>query len=71
MALALALVRMGRIAAGTIRIDGAPVSAMGPRRFHPFRQRIQAVFPDGSGQLPPRLTVRETFRETLSVWHRR
>lgn len=70
-AVALAVLRLREVESGTIRLGGVDLRSLGERRFRPMRRRIQAVFPDSAGQLSPGLTVREAFREVLSVWMRR
>lgn len=70
-ALALAILKAGPVESGTIRFAGIPVLTFDPERFRAVRRRLQGVFPEGYGQLSPGLTVREAFREVLSVWHRR
>ncbi len=71
LALALALVKEHPVASGTITFAGIPVQRFGVHRFRPVRRRIQAVFSDATGQLTPGMTVRETFREVITLWHRR
>lgn len=71
LALALAVVKAGPVAAGSITFAGIPLLSFSEARFRPVRRRLQAVFPDALGQLPPGLTVREAFREVLDVWARR
>lgn len=70
-AVALAVLKQREVAEGIVRFSGVALRSLDERRFRPMRKRIQAVFPDSSGQLSPSLTVREAFRETLDVWHRR
>ena len=70
-ALASALLKIGPAAAGAITFAGIPVLTFDQQRFRAVRKRIQAVFPDRCGQLPSALTVREAFREVVSVWCRR
>lgn len=71
LAFCLALVKRHPIAAGSIGFAGVSVSEMDEARFRPLRRRIQAVFPDAYGQLAPKLTIEEAFREVLNVWHRK
>lgn len=70
-AIALAVLRQRAVDAGTIRFGDIDFHSLSEDRFRPMRRRLQAVFPDSSGQLPASFTVRETFRESLGVWFRR
>jgi len=71
LALALAVLKQGPVASGSIAFAGVSLSSLDERRFRAMRRRLQAVFPDRSGQLSAGLTVREAFREVLRVWRRR
>jgi oligopeptide/dipeptide ABC transporter ATP-binding protein len=51
---------------GTVRLDG---SDLGAKRTTEQRRAIQMVFQDPYSSLNPRLTVRQTLRELLSVHH--
>lgn len=68
LALALAVVKAGPVASGSVTFAGIPVLNFSEARFRPVRRRLQAVFPDAMGQLSPGFTVREAFREVLDIW---
>jgi len=70
-AFSLALVKRHPIGAGSVIFAGVPVSEMDEARFRPLRRRLQAVFSNSSGQLAPKLTIEESFREVLNIWHRK
>jgi ABC-type microcin C transport system duplicated ATPase subunit YejF len=68
--LALAVLAGGPVEAGAVRFCGVDLAGLDERRFRPLRGRLQGLFPDSFGQLPPSLTVREAFLEILAVWRR-
>lgn len=68
--LTMALLRLIPITEGTIVFDETEISSMPLRKFRLFRNRIQAVFSDGFGQLSPGFSLDHAFREVLRVWHR-
>lgn len=55
------------IAAGQLLLDGADQSRGGSHRSREFRRRVQMVFQDPYSSLNPRMTVRETIHEALSL----
>ena len=52
---------------GTIRFDGAPVTAMDESDLQRFRRRAQLVFQDPNATFNPRMTVAEAVGEPLSI----
>ncbi len=60
--LALALAGEGPVDGGAIVIAGVPLESHDPRRLRRIRRKVRFVFPDRCGQLPPDLTIRESFR---------
>ncbi len=68
--LALALLKMRPVEGGRIRFRDLEIGALREERFRPMRRHLQAVFPEAMGQLSPGRTVRECFREVLSIWMR-
>lgn len=69
--LTLALLKLHPVASGRITFGGVDLTALSERRVRPIRWRFQAVFPDRFGQLTSNLTISQSFREVLRVWHRR
>lgn len=63
--LARCVLGLETINGGTIRYRGERIDDLGPRRFRPYRSRIQIVFQDPTDSLNPRLTVRQTLIEPL------
>ena len=62
--LARCIVGLQRPDSGAVRLDGAP---LGQRRSARERRAVQIVFQDPYSSLNPRLSVRRTLRELLSV----
>ena len=52
---------------GTIRFDGADITALRGAPLRRLRRRMQMVFQDGSGSLNPRMTVGDILEEPLIV----
>jgi peptide/nickel transport system ATP-binding protein len=52
---------------GRVTIDGQDVLALGPRELRALRRRMQIVFQDPYGSLNPRMTVRQTLAEPLTI----
>ena len=51
------LLRLLRPTGGTVRFDGADITALDRAALRPLRQRMQMVFQDPFGSLNPRMTV--------------
>ena len=60
-----AVLRLIEPSAGSIRLDGQDVLALGPSGLRAMRRQMQIVFQDPFGSLNPRMTVAETLREPL------
>ena len=69
--LSMAILKLEAVASGRIFFGGMDITALADRPFRIVRRRLQAVFPYSFGQLTASMTVSETFREVLGVWHRR
>jgi ABC-type glutathione transport system ATPase component len=53
--------------AGTVELDGVPITSMtGPQRTH-YRRSVQAVLQDPAGSLNPRKTVERTIGEVIRL----
>jgi oligopeptide/dipeptide ABC transporter ATP-binding protein len=65
--LARCLVRLYRMDSGRITYDGVDVGALRGAALRRFNRRVQMVFQDPYGSLNPRMTVRATLAEALSV----
>jgi peptide/nickel transport system ATP-binding protein len=61
------LIRLLPATAGTIRFDGADVTAFDEQGLRRFRRRAQVVFQDPFSSLNPRLMVREIVEEGMRV----
>ena len=55
--------------AGRVSVGGADVRALGGRELRALRRRMQIVFQDPYGSLNPRMTVRQTLAEPLTIHH--
>jgi oligopeptide/dipeptide ABC transporter ATP-binding protein len=53
--------------AGRVTLDGTDVLALGGRELRALRRRMQIVFQDPYGSLNPRMTVRQTLAEPLTI----
>ena len=56
--------------AGRISLEGEPWSPLPERQRRRLRPRIQAVFQDAAGSLPPHRTGWEILQEPLEIWLR-
>jgi oligopeptide/dipeptide ABC transporter ATP-binding protein len=65
--LARCLVRLHRMDSGSITYDGMDVGSLRGAALRQFNRRVQMVFQDPYGSLNPRMTVRATLAEALSV----
>ncbi|KPJ73608.1 MAG: ABC transporter ATP-binding protein [Planctomycetes bacterium DG_20] len=61
------LMRLLPATAGTVRFDGADVTAFGEHDLRRFRRRAQIVFQDPFSSLNPRMMVREIIEEGMRV----
>jgi ABC-type glutathione transport system ATPase component len=62
-----AVLRLVPLAAGTVRFDGADVSALRGAALLRFRREAQVVFQDPQGSLDPRMRIGATVAEGLAV----
>ena len=65
--LARCLVRLIEADAGTITYDGTDVRALAGAARRAYNRRVQLIFQDPYSSLNPRMTVRETLAEALTV----
>jgi len=65
--LARCLVRLYEADSGTIEYDGADVRALRGGALRAYNRRVQMVFQDPYSSLNPRMTVRQTLAEALTV----
>jgi oligopeptide transport system ATP-binding protein len=65
--LARCLVRLYRVDSGRITYAGLDVGSLKGAELRRFNRRVQMVFQDPYGSLNPRMTVRATLAEALSV----
>lgn len=65
--LAKSLMRLVEPTSGTVRFQGADVTAMGPSELRGIRRRIQMIFQDPFASLNPRQTVRAILTAPLKV----
>lgn len=68
LSIVLAILGLIPITAGRIVWRGRDCAGMPERLRRPLRQRIQTVFAESSGQLPPDRTIRRSFEEVLGLW---
>ena len=61
------MMRLLEPTAGTLRLDGQDVTALGHRAFRPHRRTIQLIFQDPFASLNPRMTVGEALAEPLML----
>ncbi|WP_236795511.1 ABC transporter ATP-binding protein [Amycolatopsis sp. GM8] len=67
--LARALVRMTKIASGSIAFDGNDLVGMSRRELRQIRPRLQMIFQDPVSSMNPRRKVRDIVAEPLSIWN--
>ena len=65
--LARCLVRLIEADSGEIRFDGLDVRGLPPGELRRYNRRVQLIFQDPYGSLNPRMSVRQTLSEALSV----
>jgi oligopeptide/dipeptide ABC transporter ATP-binding protein len=61
------LLRLTEPSSGSFLLDGADVFTLAPGPLRRLRRRMQIVFQDPYGSLNPRMTVRQTLREPLTI----
>ena len=61
------LIRLIPATAGTVRFDGADLTALGEHELRSLRRRAQIVFQDPFSSLNPRMMVREIVEEGMRV----
>ncbi len=64
-----AIIRLAPPAAGAIRFGGTDLIGLSDSAFTPYRKKIQIIFQDPYSSLDPRLSIRATLREALSLGH--
>lgn len=62
-----AIIRLAPIASGSVRYDGAELTALPEREFLPYRKRIQMIFQDPFNSLNPRMSVLKIISEPLEI----
>jgi oligopeptide/dipeptide ABC transporter ATP-binding protein len=65
--LARCIVRLIEADEGTLRYDGVDIRTLAGSDRRAFNRRVQMVFQDPRGSLNPRMTVRQTLAEALTV----
>ena len=65
--LAYLIIRLLNPTSGTIRLDGADITSLGPRALRPHRRKAQIVFQDPFASLDPRRTVGKAIAEPLEI----
>jgi len=61
------LLRLIEPTSGTVRFDGAEITALNPRALRETRREMQIIFQDPFGSLDPRMTVEEIVTEPLAI----
>lgn len=61
------IVRLYDPTGGSIRFDGADLSALTPKEMLPFRKRMQMIFQDPYASLNPRMTVGDIVMEPMTI----
>ena len=64
--LAMALLRL-LSSTGDIHLDGQPIQGLGAKSLRPLRDRMQIVFQDPYGSLPPRHSVQQIIEAGLKI----
>jgi ABC-type oligopeptide transport system ATPase subunit len=64
-----ALVRLLKPKAGSIRFEGQELTHLSDSQFLLYRKRIQMIFQDPYSSLDPRLTIRGSLKEAVSLGH--
>ena len=63
-----AIMKFNQPIGGKIYFAGQELLSLNENRFRPFRRRIQMIFQDPYASLNPRMTVRDTVGEPLSIY---
>ena len=63
-----AILKFNQPIGGKIYFAGQELLSLNENRFRPFRRRIQMIFQDPYASLNPRMTVRDTVGEPLSIY---
>src|SRR5690606_32647422 len=63
-----AVMRLVDTTAGSVRFDGAELTALPERRLRPLRRHFQMILQDPSGSFNPRRTVGASLLEPLRLW---
>jgi len=61
------LIRLIEPSGGTIRFDGADITALGAKAMRPKRRAMQIIFQDPYGALNPRMSVEDIIMEPLLI----
>ncbi len=61
------IIRLVKAQGGSIRYKGEEILGISEGRFLPFRKKIQMIFQDPYSSLDPRLNIRGSLREALSL----
>ena len=64
---ALAVLRLIKPSAGTVRFEGRDLGCLGAAALRGIRRRMQAIFQDPSGSLDPRMTAGAIIGEGLRI----
>ena len=64
--LAMALLKL-QTSSGEINLNGQSIERLKPKQLRPLRERMQIVFQDPYGSLPPRLSVNQIVEAGLKV----
>ncbi len=62
-----AVLRLHEPSAGSVRLDGRPVTGISKAELHARRREMQIIFQDPYASLNPRRTILETLREPLDL----
>jgi oligopeptide/dipeptide ABC transporter ATP-binding protein len=61
------LLRLEEPTDGAILIDGTDIASLGGKKLKTYRRRVQMVFQDAYASLDPRICIRDSIAEPLSV----
>jgi peptide/nickel transport system ATP-binding protein len=64
------ILRLTPATAGKIVFDGRDITHMSARDFRPLRSQMQMIFQDLDAALNPKMRVRDTLKEAVTVHHR-
>jgi peptide/nickel transport system ATP-binding protein len=65
-----AIMQITKVTSGSVRFEGAELTALPYERLREARTKIQMIFQDPISSLNPRRKVRDSVREPLDVWSR-